>query len=320
MTRIEATTRVLITGGAGFIGSHLAEACLARGARVTILDNLSTGRPENVPAGALDKFQIIDVADKRDMDIAYAWKDAEVVFHLAGLASPKAYRSNPLGALEASSVGLKNVLDGLALERARVVFASTSEVYGDPEVHPQPEEYRGNVACYGPRSQYDEGKRYGEALCGVYQGFGANIGIARIFNTFGQKMQRDDGRLVPTQIDRVLRGLPLRIEGDGMQTRSLCYIDDLVRGLMLLAESDVQEPVNLGNPTELTVEKICGMIAAMGDIPADVEYVDAAPHDPRRRCPDITRARTMLGWEPQVSVAEGLARTFDWFRAQEVRS
>lgn len=308
--------RVFIAGGAGFIGSHLARAHHQRGDRVIIADNLITGRLENIQdllvngvaflrgdvRHVLAELAMLDMAEKGDVDLIY---------HLASLASPKAYRKHPVETLEAGSVITDRLLNFAHFTGARFVFASSSEVYGDPPLGQRlSEDYRGNVNTYGDRACYDESKRFGEAVCWAYRDR-VSAGIARIFNTYGPGMNPDDGRLVPTIMGQLLRGEPLTIEGDGRQTRSLCYIDDMVRGLMALADSDVSGPVNLGSVEECTVLGLVELMMSISGRPADrLEQLPRAPDDPSRRCPDIKRARVLLDWKPQISLEDGLRRTW----------
>lgn len=301
-----------MAGGSGFVGSHLCEALIDAGTAVVCVDNFETGREENVESclgNAL--FELVE------HDITSALPDVgpvDVVFHLASAASPVDYFRLPIETLHAGSIGTENLLNLASAHGARFVLASTSEVYGDPQVHPQVENYYGNVNPIGPRSVYDEAKRYAEALTSAYRRtYGVNTAIARIFNTYGPRMRSDDGRMIPTFIGQALAERPLTVTGSGTQTRSICYVSDTVAGLVALAASSHGGPVNLGNPIEATVEEWARRVAGVVGSSAGVNYVDATPDDPRRRCPDITRARVELGWQPVVEVDTGLKRTVEWF-------
>jgi UDP-glucuronate decarboxylase len=313
-----------VTGGAGFIGSHLCDRLLASGWSVTCLDNFASGSDQNVAhLRGNPNFRLVE------RDVAVAPLDdelaAERYYHLASPASPnprsaRSYMAQPLETALANSVGTKHVLDLAQQNGGRVLFASTSEIYGDPQVHPQSEGYRGNVSSTGPRSCYDEGKRFGEALCMVYvRSYGVDARIVRIFNTYGPRMDPDDGRMLPNFITQALRDEPLTIYGDGSHTRSLCYVDDLVQGLMATMESDREDApgrvYNLGNPDEHTVREYAEMVLKiLLNSGSQIVYGDPAPGDPTRRRPDILRAQRELGWSPKVPLNEGLGNTIDWFR------
>lgn len=304
--------RALVTGGCGFVGSHLSEQLLHAGTAVVALDNFATSTPDNV-ARLLDRPEF-DLIQHDVTEPLPAWGSFDVVFHLASAASPPDYLRLPIETLRAGSLGTANALELAERNRARFVLASTSEVYGDPDVHPQPENYWGHVNPIGPRSVYDEAKRYAEALTMAFRRErGVNTGIARIFNTYGPRMRTDDGRMVPTFIAQALSDAPLTIAGTGEQTRSLCYVDDTVRGLLALAASDHPGPVNIGNPHEVSVRRLAEEIRTVTGSRSTVRYVDSAIDDPKRRCPDISLARRELGWWPSVDRAEGLRRTIDWF-------
>ncbi|HET7277983.1 MAG TPA: UDP-glucuronic acid decarboxylase family protein [Dermatophilaceae bacterium] len=307
-----AARRVVVTGGCGFVGSHLCEALLQRGDEVVCLDNFLTGTPENVahliPSPS---FQLVrcDITD-----FVHVPGPVDLVLHLASPASPVDYLQMPIDTLKVGSVGTWHAL-GLAKEKgARFLLASTSEVYGDPQVHPQPEDYWGHVNPVGPRGVYDEGKRFGGAMTMAYRvSEGVDTTIARIFNTFGPRMRPHDGRVIPTFIQQALAGEPLTIAGDGLQTRSVCYVDDLVRGVLALADSDHPGPMNLGNPTELTVRQIADDVCRVAGSRSRVRYVARPVDDPQVRRPDTTLARKVLGWQPEVSWEDGLRRTAEWF-------
>lgn len=313
----EVLMRILITGGAGFIGSHLCDRYLAEEHDVIAMDNLSTGSIDNIAhLAGHPHFHFI----KHDVThYVYVAGHLDMVLHLASLPSPVDYLNYPIQTLKVGALGTHNML-GLALEKkARFLLASTSEVYGDPLVHPQSEDYWGNVNPVGPRGVYDESKRFAEALVMAYHRYhGVDTRIVRIFNTYGPRMRLDDGRVVPNFICQALRGEPLTVYGDGSHTRSFCYVADLVDGLVRLMASDVHDPVNLGNPTEMTVlefaRKALDATASQAEITSIHPTDERTKDDPQMRCPDITRARTLLGWEPQVPVEVGLKHTADYFR------
>jgi len=299
---------IVVTGAAGMVGSHVAEQLLARGDRVVGVDDLSTGDLANL-SGVLgsDGFEFIE-ADACTLSELPAGTDA--VMHLGSPASPRHFRDLPIEVLRAGSLSTLNILDLADRAGVTVLFASSSEVYGEPEVHPQREDYRGSVSTLGERACYDEGKRFSEAALDTYRlRRGLDTRIARIFNTYGPRMRLDDGRIVVTLAQQALRGEPLTIHGDGTQTRSFCYVDDLAAGLIALLDSDVVEPVNLGNPVEMTVLEMAELIVAATGSTSDVVFAPRPENDPSRRCPDITRARELLGWEPTVAVDDGVART-----------
>ena len=297
----------LVTGGAGFLGSHLCETLLERGHRVLCLDNLVVSTLENIEHLRDDAFTFVnhDVIEPISVD-----EPVDVVYHLAALASPVDYLRLPLHSLKTGSYGTHHTLGLAKWKRARFVLASTSEVYGDPQVHPQPETYWGHVNPIGPRGVYDEAKRYAEALAMAYHTQqGVNSGIARIFNTYGPRMRRNDGRASVTFIQQALAGKPLTVFGDGSQTRSLCYADDTVRGLVLLAESDEHLPVNLGNPDEKTLLELAETILRLTGSSSEIVFEALPVDDPQVRQPDITRAKQILGWEPTVTLDQGLRET-----------
>ena len=306
--------RALITGAAGFIGSHLCDCLLERGWEVVAMDNLATGNSRNLShlKGRGD-FQLVHHDVTRYIDIPGS---LDAVLHLASPASPIDYLKLRIQTLKVGSLGTHNAL-GVALAKgAKFLLASTSEVYGDPEVHPQPETYWGKVDPIGPRGVYDEAKRFAEALTMAYHRVhGVPTRIARIFNTYGPRMRLSDGRVVPNFIAQALRGEPLSVYGDGAQTRSFCYISDLIRGLALLLESSEAEPVNLGNPQELSILELAHLVNRIAGNQAGIAFQEKRiPGDPQLRRPDIAKARRILGWEPQVGLEEGLARTIAWFR------
>jgi len=297
----------LVTGGAGFLGSHLCEALLERAHRVICLDNLVVSSLENIEHLRDDAFTFLnhDVIDQISVE-----EPVDFVYHLAALASPIDYLRMPLHSLKTGSYGTHHALGLAKVKRARFLLTSTSEVYGDPQVHPQPETYWGHVNPIGPRGVYDEAKRYAEALVMAYhRQQGLDTGIARIFNTYGPKMRPNDGRAIPTFLDQALAGKPLTVFGDGSQTRSFCYVDDLIRGIVLLAESDEHLPVNLGNPDEKSLLELAETIIRLADSSSEIIFEALPVDDPQVRQPDITRARQLLGWQPEVELDEGLRRT-----------
>jgi dTDP-glucose 4,6-dehydratase len=304
--------RTLVTGGAGFVGSHLCEHLLRNGSAVVCVDNFVTSSPANIARLVdLPGFRVIEHDITEPLLVTEA---CDVVFHLASAASPRDYYRLPIETLRTGSHGTENALNLASMHGARFLLASTSEVYGDPHEHPQRETYWGNVNPIGPRSVYDEAKRYGEALVSAYRRErGADTVIARIFNTYGPGMRAGDGRMVPAFIGQALAGEPMTVEGSGEQTRSLCYVEDTVRGLVALAASGHPGPVNIGNPRELSVLRIAEEIRALTGSRSPVTHVDAATDDPRRRCPDITLAGRVLSWRPEVSLTDGLGRTVKWF-------
>jgi nucleoside-diphosphate-sugar epimerase len=309
--------RVLVAGGAGFIGSHLCEALLARGDEVIALDDLSTGSRANVAAFAdHPRFSLIEADAAEAPDVA-----VDLVMHLASPASPVHYDAWPLKTLAANSLGTWRLLDVARASGARFVFTSTSEAYGDPLVHPQPETYWGNVDPIGPRSQYDESKRFGEALVMSYRReHGVNASIARLFNTYGPRMGIDDGRIIPHLMAAAATGAPMVIHGDGSQTRSFCYVDDLVDGLLLLASDHGAdgEVFNIGNTHEISIATLADRVRRLAGTGSEIVSDARRPGDPERRRPDLTKIRGRYGWEPRIGLDEGLARTLDWFREATV--
>jgi dTDP-glucose 4,6-dehydratase len=302
-----------VSGGAGFIGSHLSAALLDHGMSVLALDNLLTGSPDNV-RGLLDhpdfEFRKANVNDEVVVD-----GDVRFVLHFASPASPPQYDANPIHTLKVGTLGTMNMLGLARAKGATFLLASTSEVYGDPLVHPQPETYWGNVNPIGPRGCYDEAKRCAEAFAMAYhKAHGVDTRIVRIFNTHGPRMQVLDGRAVPNFMAQAIRGKPLTVYGDGSQTRSLCYVSDLVRGVIAALEKADELPVNLGNPSEVTVLELAQTIIRLAGSDSTIEFHDLPVDDPKQRRPDITRARTMLGWEPEVPLEDGLRRTLEYFR------
>ncbi len=304
--------RVLVTGGAGFIGSHLCEFLLDKGAEVVCLDNLSTGASDNIDRLRSERFQFI----KLDVtNYIYVAGPVDYVLHFASPASPVDYQLLPIPTLKVGALGTHKALGLAKAKRARFLLASTSEVYGDPLVHPQREDYWGNVNPVGPRGVYDEAKRFAEAMTMAYHRYhGLDTRIVRIFNTFGPRMRRDDGRAIPNFIDQALRGQPITVYGDGSQTRSFMYVTDLVDGIWRLMESAVHDPVNIGNPQEMTLLELAKRVIRLAGSASSIVFQPLPVDDPKIRQPDITRARTLLGWEPRVDVDEGLRQTIEWFR------
>jgi dTDP-glucose 4,6-dehydratase len=304
--------RILVTGGAGFLGSHLVERLLAEGHDVIAMDNLITGTTDNIAHLAGNgHFSFIH---HNVTNYIYLKGDLDAILHFASPASPVDYLELPIQTLKVGSLGTHNAL-GLALAKgARFLLASTSEVYGDPLVHPQTEDYWGHVNPIGPRGVYDEAKRFAEAMTMAYhRTHGVQTRIVRIFNTYGPRMRLNDGRVVPNFMSQALAGKPLTVYGDGSQTRSFCYVTDLVDGIYRLLLSDEAEPVNIGNPTEITIREFAERINALTGNPAGIQFEPLPKDDPRQRQPDIGKAQRILGWSPKVQLAEGLERTVAWF-------
>ncbi len=302
-------TTALVTGGAGFLGSHLCDELLRRGQRVVCVDNFETGNLTNIEHIRVPEFEVMHVDIVEPFHVE---EPVDVVYHLASPASPIDYLRLPLHTLKVGSYGTHHALGLAKKHRARFLTASTSEVYGDPQVHPQPESYWGHVNPIGPRGVYDEAKRYAEALTMAYhRQQGVDTAIIRIFNTYGPRMRAHDGRAIPTFLRQALQDRPITVFGTGEQTRSFCYVDDLIRGMIALAESGEHQPVNVGNPNEFTLLELAHeVIAATGSASAVV--FEALPtDDPQVRRPDIARARELLGWSPEVELREGLRRTLD---------
>jgi dTDP-glucose 4,6-dehydratase len=299
----------LVTGGAGFLGSHLCERLLGDGHKVLCYDNVDTGSLQNIEDIRDPNFRFVyqDLLDYVDVE-----EDVDFVYHLASPASPIDYLRLPLHTLKVGAQGTWRMLGVAKFKRARFLLASTSEVYGDPEIHPQPESYWGNVNPIGPRGVYDEAKRYAEALTMAYhRQQGVDTTIVRIFNTYGPRMRPHDGRAIPTFLRQALQDRPLTVFGDGSQTRSFCYVDDLVDGLVRLAESDVHLPVNIGNPDECSLLELAKTVIEVTDTRSEIIYEPLPVDDPQVRQPDISRARDLLGWEPKVSLPDGLRKTID---------
>jgi dTDP-glucose 4,6-dehydratase len=312
--------RIMVTGGAGFVGSHLVDALLARGATVVAVDNFITGAKDNV-AHLADhpRFTLIeaDVAEPLPRDLDALRDRFDAIMHFASPASPTDFGLLPVEILRVGSVATLNLLERAVADRARFLMASTSEAYGDPLVHPQPETYWGNVNPIGLRSVYDESKRFSEAATMAYHRYrGADVGIVRIFNTYGERMRTDDGRAIPTFIRQALRGEPITVHGTGVQTRSICYVSDLVSGILALLDSREVGPVNCGTEHELTMRELAETIVRRTGSTSGIVYVERGADDPEKRRPDLTRARTLLGYEPSVSVEDGLRRTIAYFASR----
>lgn len=306
--------RSLVTGGAGFLGSHLCEYLLNKGHHVIAMDNLLTGTVENIAHLQERDFKFI----KYDVtEYIYLAGPIDYVWHFASPASPLDYLQLPIHTLKVGALGTHNSL-GLAMaKKAKFLLASTSEVYGDPLVHPQKESYWGNVNPVGPRGVYDEAKRFGEALTMAYHRHNnVNTKIVRIFNTYGPRMRPNDGRAIPTFIPQALKNHPITIFGDGFQTRSFCYVDDLIEGIYRLMMSDYHEPVNIGNPHEMTIKEMAEMVIKVAGSRSELIYKSLPIDDPKVRQPDIRMAKSLLDWEPKVNLEQGLTRTIEWFRSK----
>ena len=308
-----AKKRVLITGGAGFLGSHLCDRFLKEGYSVIAMDNLITGSLANIEHLFKEKdfeFYHHDVSK-----YVHVPGRLDYILHFASPASPIDYLKIPIQTLKVGSLGTHNLLGLAKSKKARMLIASTSEVYGDPEIHPQVEEYWGNVNPVGPRGCYDEAKRFQEAITMAYHlHHGMETRIVRIFNTYGPRMRLDDGRVLPAFLGQALRGEPLSIFGDGSQTRSFCYVDDLIEGIYRLLLSDYALPVNIGNPSEITIKEFAEEICKLTGVELNIKYQPLPENDPQKRRPDITQAREILGWEPKIDRAEGLRRTYEYFK------
>ena len=305
--------RAVVTGGAGFLGSHMCERLLSEGWEVLCLDSFITGGKENLEAAmANDRFTLQEFDVTKQIAVE---GDVDWVLHLASPASPIDYLEHPIHTLKVGALGSLNALGLAKAKGASFFLSSTSEVYGDPLEHPQKESYWGNVNPIGPRGVYDEAKRYAEAMTMAYHRVhDIPVRIVRIFNTFGPRMRRHDGRAVPNFIDQSLQGRPLTVHGDGSQTRSLCYVDDLIEGFWKFMNTDLTGPVNLGNPEEIKVIELARLITEIAGAESEVKYEARPVDDPEVRCPDITLATKELGWAPQVGLRQGLAKTIDWAR------
>jgi dTDP-glucose 4,6-dehydratase len=310
--------RILVTGGAGFVASHLVDALIERGCTVVAVDNFSTGSKDNVAQlGDHPRFTLIeaDVSDGLPGHHPALNERFDAILHMASPASPTDFTSLPIEILRVGSIATMHLLERALADGARFVVASTSEAYGDPKVHPQPESYWGNVNPVGIRSVYDEAKRFAEAATMAYhRHHGVDVGIVRIFNTYGPRMRPDDGRAIPAFISQALRGEPLTVHGSGAQTRSICYVDDLVRGILLLLDSTETGPINCGTEHEVTIRELAELIVSMTGSRSEVSFVTRPADDPEMRRPDLTLARERLGYEPQVGPEDGLRRTIEHFR------
>jgi dTDP-glucose 4,6-dehydratase len=305
----------LVAGGAGFIGSHLCQFLLDKGCRVICVDNFITGRKKNVePLLDCPDFSLIEQDITRKI-LPPLKQKIDFIYHLASLASPKDYLEHPLETLKVGSLGTLNLLELACEQGARFLYTSTSEVYGDPLVHPQPETYWGNVNPVGVRSVYDESKRYAESLVMAYhRKFGLDTRICRIFNTFGEHMKHDDGRALPNFITQALKNEPLTVYGDGTQTRSLCYIADMLEGIYRLMRSEITGPVNLGNPQEITMIDLAKEVIELAGSKSKITFYPLPQDDPKVRCPDISKAKKELGWEPKIDRKEGIKKTIRYFK------
>jgi len=305
--------RVVITGGAGFIGSHLCDKFLKEGYEVICLDNLITGGISDIEH--LSENRNFTFIEYDVTNYIYVSGEVSGILHLASCASPVDYLKYPIQTLKVGALGTHKALGFAKSKKAVFLLASTSEVYGDPTVNPQPEDYWGNVNPVGPRGVYDESKRFAEALATAYHRIHkVEIRIARIFNTYGPRMRKNDGRVVPTLVNQALQGQDLTVFGDGSQTRSFCYIDDMVEGIFLLYQSSVTEPINIGNPDEKTINEFAEIILKLTGSKSKIVYKDLPVDDPKVRCPDITKAKNLLKWKPRTSVEEGLKKTIEFFR------
>lgn len=307
--------KILIAGGAGFIGSHLCEVLLARDHEIFCVDNLSTGCIENISCINSPNFSFIrgDICDSQ-----LILPECQRIYHLASPASPIQFSQRPIETALANSAGCHNLLELAHSWGARLLFASTSEIYGEPEEHPQKEDYRGNVSTIGPRSCYDESKRYGEALLMAYnRERGTDIRIVRIFNTYGPRMQWDDGRVIPALVNQALTGKPMTIFGDGSQTRSFCFVSDLVEIMIRVMEGPYIQPFNIGRPEELSILQVAQLIKNILQVEPELAYLPLPTDDPTRRCPNIDRAQKLLDWAPEVAFEDGLKKTIDWFQKQK---
>jgi nucleoside-diphosphate-sugar epimerase len=305
--------RVVVTGGAGFLGSHLCDALRARGDDVVAVDNFLTGHAANVIQHADDPgFEFVEADVSAELPVDGA---VHAVMHFASAASPPEYLAHPIETLDVGSLGTRHALDLARAHGARFLLASTSEIYGDPLVHPQPESYWGNVNSVGPRSVYDEAKRFAEALTMAYhREFGVDTKIVRIFNTYGPRLSLADGRVVSNFLDQAMRGAPLTVFGDGTQTRSFCFVSDEVRGILSLLDSAHVGPMNIGNPAEFTMLELAELVLEITRSGSSLDFEPLPTDDPKQRRPDITLAESVLGWRPEVDLREGLTRTHDWYR------
>jgi dTDP-glucose 4,6-dehydratase len=311
--------RVVITGGAGFVGSHLCDALIARGDEVVAVDNFISGRPQNVAHLETERrFELIEADVSADLPVTGS---VDAVLHFASPASPFEYLAHPIETLDVGSLGTRRALDLARAHGARLLLASTSEIYGEPHVHPQVESYWGNVNPVGPRAVYDEAKRFSETLTMTYhREFGVDVGIVRIFNTYGPRLRPADGRVVSNFLVQAMDGRPITIYGDGSQTRSYCFVEDEVRGIIALLDSGIVGPVNIGNPDEFSVSELARLVLEVTGSASEIVYHPLPTDDPTRRRPDITLAREALGWEPRVPLRDGLERTLEWYEKERAQS
>ncbi|WP_062231443.1 UDP-glucuronic acid decarboxylase family protein [Fictibacillus sp. FJAT-27399] len=312
--------KIIITGVAGFLGYQLAETLLSEGCCIIGIDNLSTGRVQNiVKLNAHPNFTFIklDVCSDNLFPLKEI-TDIDQIYHLASPASPKYYQKYPFETIEINTIGTKNMLELTKTHNAKMVYLSTSEVYGDPEIHPQTEDYRGNVNTWGPRACYDEGKRLGEVFCYLYHSlFGVKIKVARIFNTYSAGLRNDDGRVISNFVNQAIKGEEITVYGDGSQSRSFCYVDDTIRAIMLMMKNDAAngEIINIGNPNEITVLNLAKLIKELTNSSSDIVFLPLPKDDPKQRRPNIDKAKKILDWEPKVSLEEGLGRTINVYKS-----
>ena len=310
-------SRIIVLGGAGFLGSHLCDALVKRGDEVVAVDNFSTGSKNNLQQlNNAKNFSVVDADICEPIEIAGR---VDLVLNFASPASPKKYLQIPIQTLQAGSLGTQNAAQLALKNNARLIMASTSEVYGDPLTSPQSESYFGNVNPIGVRSCYDEAKRFAEALLMAHSRVsGLNLGIVRIFNTYGPRLDPDDGRVVSTLISQAVSNQDLTVHGDGKQSRSFCYVDDLIRGIIALADSNEIGPINLGNDKEISVLELANLVLKINQSSNKITFTQAMDDDPQQRCPDLTLAKSKLNWSPTISVEDGLSRTIDWFKSKRV--
>jgi dTDP-glucose 4,6-dehydratase len=310
-------SRIVVLGGAGFLGSHLCDALVKRGDEVVAVDNFSTGSKNNLQQlNSAKNFSVVDADICEPIEIAGR---VDLVLNFASPASPKKYLQIPIQTLQAGSLGTENAVQLALKNNARLIMASTSEVYGDPLTTPQSETYFGNVNPIGVRSCYDEAKRFAEALLMAHSRVsGLNLGIVRIFNTYGPRLDPDDGRVVSTLISQAVSNQDLTVHGDGKQSRSFCYVDDLIRGVIALADSNEIGPINLGNDKEISVLELANLVLKINQSSNKITFTQAMDDDPQQRCPDLTLAKSKLNWSPTISVEDGLSRTIDWFKSKRV--
>lgn len=315
--------KIAVTGAAGFLGSHLTQELLLRNNTVIGLDNFSTGKEKNLSSFSKNPnftFLHADVSSDEVMKLEEL-KDIDEIYHLASPASPPFYQKSPFETIAVNTIGTKNMLEIAKQNKAKLVYLSTSEVYGDPEIHPQPEEYKGSVNTWGPRACYDEGKRLGEVICYLYYHlFNVNVKVARIFNTYSAGLRNDDGRVISNFITQALKGENITVYGDGSQTRSFCYVDDTIHGLLLMMDSDNAngEIINIGNPEEISVIELANLVKDLTHSSSKITFHPLPKDDPKQRCPNILKANQILGWKPKVSLEEGLLKTVETYRKKQL--